>query len=160
MINISIHESDVFKAIGDALTPVIDGVVIKGLSNKVAPPNGDYTVITPILSERQGTNETSYITDFRSESVLYTYTVQVDCYGRNSGNTANVINMLFRGDYFNDKGLTPLRATNPRQLVFEGDEHQMIERWTQDIDVSYNPAIALPQESAIVLDVGLLYQAD
>ena len=70
MINISIHESDVFKAIGDALTPVIDGVVIKGLSNKVAPPNGDYTVITPILSERQGTNETSYITDFRSESVL------------------------------------------------------------------------------------------
>jgi len=129
-------------------------------SDVTVPLNNDYIVMTPILSERQATNETYYTFGFRNEASLYHYTIQIDCYGRNSGNNANVINLLFRGDYFNEKGITPLRASNPRQLMFEGNEHQMIERWTMDAVVSYNPEIALAQQSATSLNIDLLYQAD
>lgn len=150
---ISETESQLMGLLGNALLPIIDGVLVKGLSNKVAPPRGEYTLMTPITSERMATN--AYSNDAASETheTLYTYSVQIDCYGNNSGNRANIINILFRSDYFNERGIVPLWSSNPRQLMFTDGSSQMIERWTQDVNVSYNPSVTLTIDTANVLDV-------
>lgn len=160
MITLSKTESQLFEDLRLALLPLFDVEIVRGLDNQVPPPIGDYIVITPIVNTRQGTNQYLYTDTTQAQAVLYTYTIQIDCYGLQSGNMSSIINLLFRGDYFNDKGISPLTCSNPRQLVFEGVEHQMIERWQQDIDVSYNPSINIPQQTANTLNLEFLNPAD
>ena len=148
MINQDITEQALFTALGAAISPIIGQEVIKGLSNRVAPPNGDYIVVNPVTQTRFGTNETSYTEGFRNESIQYDYVIQIDAYGINSGNTINVLNMLFRSDYFDPSGIVPFYTSSPRQLMLEDSARLMVERWTMDVHVSYNPKIVLPQESA------------
>ena len=158
--SLSITESQLFSNVRLAILPLFNAEIVRGLDNQVSPPIGDYIVITPIMNVRQGTNETTYTQDLRNDSVLYTYTIQIDAYGVQSGNIINTLNLLFRGDYFNDKGFTPLTCSNPRQFYFEGNEHQMIERWQMDIEVSYNPIVSITQQFANTLNVNLLNPAD
>lgn len=143
-----IVESQLFASLRLALLPLFDAEIIKGLSNDAPTPKGDYIVLTPILQDRLSTNHTRYLPDIRAESAQYDYVIQVDCYGVQSGNMANAINLLFRSDFFDSSGVHPLYPSEPRQLMFESGERQMIERWTQDLHLSYNPEAQLPQQFA------------
>ena len=156
MINQNITEQALFTALGAAITPIVVQEVIKGLSSRVSPPNGEYIVVNPALHTRLGTNETDYREGFRDESTQYDYTIQIDAYGLNSGNTINVLNMLFRSDYFDASGIVPFYTSNPRQLMFQDSARLMVERWTMDVHLSYNPMITLAQESALEASIALI----
>lgn len=159
-VSIDITESQLFAALRLAILPLFNAEVIKGLNNDVAQPINDYIVITPIINKKEGTNHREYGIDFKKDSALYTYTIQIDCYGIQSGNMASVLNLLFWSDYFIDHGLTTLYSTSPKQIWFDSPDREMIERWSQDVDVSYNPAITLTQDSANALNINLLNPAD
>ena len=108
------------------------------------------------MQVRHGTNETEYQENIDNlighQSVQYDYVIQIDCYGNNSGNTINVINLLFRSDYFDDSGIVPFYTSEPRQLTWEDATRAMIERWTMDLHIAYTPIASIDIQSAIALN--------
>lgn len=149
------NKSDLIKFLRNKLLTIVSPQVeiVWGLENYVPNPQFEYIVLTPILTARQGTNETKYIDGFRIESAYNIYKVQVDVYGRDSCNIANTINLLFRSDYFSDSGITPLSASDPRQIMMITGEKTMQERWTLDLDISYDVTTLLAQQSATTVQV-------
>lgn len=153
-----VNEAALFTALRSALVAVLGCEVVKGMSNKVPQPLGDYVVMTPILMERMGTNESQYpvapnaeVT--RLEKTNNDYQIQLDFYGTSSGNNAAIIATMFRSDLLFQYGITPLFSSEPRQLMFKSGEDQMTERWSMDIHLHYNAKISLSQQSANQLSV-------
>lgn len=156
-ISQDVTEFQVFSALRTKLEAITGQPVYKGLSNEVSMPAVDYIVLNPVMQVRHGTNETEYQDNIdnliRHESVQYDYVIQIDCYGHNSGNTINIVNLLFRSDYFDDSGIVPFYTSEPRQLTWEDSIRLMIERWHMDLHISYNPTVSIETESAIELEV-------
>lgn len=152
-----ITEFQVFSALRAGIEAITGQPVYKGLSNEVPMPAVDYIVLNPVMQVRHGTNETEYEDNIdnliRHESVQYDYIIQIDCYGNNSGNTINIINLLFRSDYFDSSGIVPFYTSEPRQLTWEDSTRLMVERWHMDLHISYNPTASIETESAIELNV-------
>lgn len=155
------------------LTVVPDGTeVVRGQDNMVAPPVGStYLVTTPILHERLATNITSYhdgaldvqpAAGERFDLMESKVTVQVDVHGPISHDIATTIAALFRStvaiDQFATSGfdVTPLYASEPKQVPFLNDSQQIETRWTVDLVMQCNPIITTGQDFADTLTVGLI----
>lgn len=150
---LSYTEADMFTALRTALVAMFDIEVVKVISNRVPQPQGDYILMTPILTNRLSTNYSTYTEDTRTESHDSEYVIQLDFYGTTSGNFCNLFEILFRSDYLFQYGLVPHYAGTPRQLSFVNAEKQMQERWLIDIHLSYRPEITLAQQTANELSV-------
>jgi hypothetical protein len=150
-------QTDIFGALRLALQSVFgsDLEVIKGLSNYVAQPLGDYIAMTPLLMERLSTNGSEYTETTRTEKTDIDYHVQLDFYGKQSSNRVTTIFTLWRSDVLFQYGITPFYTSEPRQLQFVGGDSTMIERWSMDVHLAYNPNIILPQQTANQLTASL-----
>jgi hypothetical protein len=159
----TVTEADLFTALRAAILPITGTPVYKGLSNDVPQPNVDYVVLNPVLIRREATNHTEYMPNSleidRVESALFTYTVQIDAYGLQSGNIINVLAILFRSDYFNSSGITPLYPSEPRMIMFESSESNMIERWSMDVHLSFEPKLVMAQQSATEIHIASIVDA-
>lgn len=88
--------------------------------------------------------------------------VQLDVHGPNSADNSQTISTLFRDDYavqaFKASGfdVTPLFASDPRQLPFENENQQVENRWVIDVHMQSNPTIRAPQQFADQLDATLI----
>lgn len=159
----------VLKAYLQALTSLPNASVVQGQPNRVAPPAAqDYIVFTPLMRNRLATNVIGYnssnagLLNQKTQTQYTQLTVQVDIYGPNSSEFAQILSTEFRSfdavDYFNAAGLdkAPLYTSDPRDLPFvdEGDQVQM--RWSVDCELQINVGVTSPQEFADSLAVGVI----
>jgi hypothetical protein len=86
-------------------------------------------------------------------------TVQLDVHGPASSDNAQTIATLLRDDFavqaFAASGfdVSPLYASEPRQMPFVNGEQQVEERWVIDAVLQCNPVVAMPQQFADEVDV-------
>ena len=86
---------------------------------------------------------------------------QVDVYGPNSGNFAQIISALFRDEYAVSRfaamspAISPLYADDPRQLAFSDGEQQYENRWSIDVEMQVDETVTVPQQFADVLTVNV-----
>ena len=87
--------------------------------------------------------------------------VQVDVYGPNSGNFAQIISALFRDEYAVSlfaallPAVSPLYADDPRQLAFSDGEQQYENRWSIDLEMQVDETVTVPQQFADTLTVNV-----
>jgi len=89
-------------------------------------------------------------------------TVQLDVHGPNSAENAQTISTLFRDDFavqaFKASGfdVSPLYASDPKQLPFENENAQIENRWVIDAVMQANQTIRASQQFADELDITLI----
>jgi hypothetical protein len=87
--------------------------------------------------------------------------VQVDVYGPNSGNFAQIISTLFRDAYAVEQfaalspAISPLYADEPRQLAFSDGEQQYENRWSIDVLIQVDETVTVPQQFADTLKINV-----
>lgn len=90
------------------------------------------------------------------------FTAQLDVHGEFSADNVHIISTLFRDEYgvelFKASGfdVTPLYASEARQLPFKNGEQQIETRWTMDVVMQCNPIVTVPQYFADQLNFGVL----
>lgn len=159
----------VLKAYLQALTGFANANVVQGQPNRVAQPKAtDYIVFTPFGRLRLATNEVSYssstasLLDQKTQTQSTQLTVQVDIYGPQSADWAQVLSTEFRSfdavDYFQAAGFdeAPLYTSEPRQLPFHDEAGQVQNRWSVDVVLQVNIGVTSPQDFADSLQAGII----
>jgi hypothetical protein len=88
--------------------------------------------------------------------------IQVDVYGPNSGNFAQIISAMFRDGFAVDQfaasspEISPLYADEPRQLAFSDGEQQYENRWSIDVQLQVDQTVTVPQQFADALKVNVV----
>jgi hypothetical protein len=135
-----------------------DMEVIAAHDNRVPMPVAPFIMIEWNVSKRLATNEVRYsnivpetLTGDRNEMQRMQAGFQVDCFGPNSANWANVIATAFRSqagvEFFQPwDGIDPLYADDPRHVPLIDGEAQYLERWTLNAFFQVNLEITLPQD--------------
>jgi hypothetical protein len=91
-----------------------------------------------------------------------TVTIQIDVHGPASADNAQIISTLFRDTYAVDQfalsgfDITPLYASDPRQIPFFNGEQQVEERWIVDAVIQANPTVVTAQDFADQIAVGIV----
>lgn len=115
---------------------------------------GDYVVSVSNELTSQTLSAGVVNIDMSTEVVM-----QVDVHGPNSGDNAQTIQQLLRSSYgvrlFEGTGISPLYADNPKQMPFINAAKQYEDRWVVDVHLQIHPVIAVPQEFADELVVGV-----
>lgn len=144
------------------LAVVAEGVeVLQGNDNRVPMPLGEFVVMGPPRATNMSAPKVSYDAE-RGEQVItqpMRYSVQLDCYGPGSAATATMISTLLRTEYAVDMlspVVAPLYASDPQEMPLVNGEQQYEERWMFSAELQYNPSIAVPQQFANALEVGLI----
>jgi len=89
-------------------------------------------------------------------------TIQLDVHGPNSGDNTQIISTTWRDEYAVDQfatsgvDVTPLYASEPRQVPFMNAEQQFENRWTIDVVMQANQVVTVPQQFASALNVELI----
>jgi len=79
-------------------------------------------------------------------------TIQLDVHGPLGGDNAQIISTLLRDTYGVDQfatsgfDVTPLYASDPKQLPFLNGEEQIETRWVVDAVLQCNPVVTIPQQ--------------
>lgn len=137
--------------------------VIRSPVNRAAMPVGPFVLVTPLATIPLAT-PTVKIDGAGNRSVKRSsqFNCQIDCYGPDSGDLAELISMLFREQYAVEKfaasglEIAPLYATNAHQMPIVTGEEQYLERWTFEIALQFNPIVSTVQQSANMLSVGII----
>lgn len=130
--------------------------VIRGQDNRSAmpPPVPGFIVLTPNARTRLKTNESSYAdnkhawggSETLTESIQFE--LQIDCYGKDAGDWATALSIIFRDDA--GVGLlttcAPLYCDDPQQMPLVNGEEQYEERWLVRGQFEYDPSISLPMQ--------------
>lgn len=167
-VTISITTDDIDAALrAFLLTLVPAGVeVVRAQDNRVPQPIGpNYILFTPrnrapfatTKIDWDKTDPAAVILD-RIQSVEVTY--QLDYYGPNSGDYAQIVSVLTRDFYgaenFNNVvPIQPLYTTEARQLPLVNEEKQFEERWTQDFVMQIVPTVSTSGEFASIVEIVL-----
>ncbi|WP_139024887.1 hypothetical protein [Bradyrhizobium sp. STM 3843] len=91
--------------------------------------------------------------------------IQVDVYGPNSGNFAQIMSTLFRDEYgvslfaALSPAISPLYADAPRQLALSDGEQQYENRWLVDVELQVDETVIVPQQFADTLKVNVVSAA-
>lgn len=137
------------------------GVIIRGQSNRVAPPVTAFVVLTEMLSIPL---ETPSVTNDSGNMQIAVsgpkqINVQIDFYGPSAGDQCAAVEGIYRSAYSTDQfpdGIKPLYTANGIQSPLITGEEQYESRWTLTASLQYNPVVALPQQSANALALATL----
>lgn len=145
--------AEIFTALGDLIETLIPDLVdkvVRGLGNGVPTPLPGYACMTATRQKRIATNETTYnavnqktLTNFKE------FSVQIDFYGPNAADWANIIETVLRDEYavnFMGPSVTPLYCNDAQQAPLVNGEMQYEERWILSAAFEFNPVVALPQD--------------
>lgn len=156
----------------DALAPFIDlfvspAPVVRAQVNRVSMPKGPCVVLTELL---QGDLNVPFVTyevvplvDTVKVNSSSAIDIQIDCYGPQAGEWANVIRTVFRSQWGWDKfpaGIKPLHTSEAIQAPLTTGEQQYDSRWTLTAHLQYNPTVTVPQAFADVLTTNKVEPAD
>ena len=166
-----------FKVLGDFIEGLIDCKAVQGFVNRAAMPIGGFIAMATLRQIRLSTNTTVYSDTFVEQDVFFggeevvfdgqtiafggtpngtkavaqaiEWTVQLDCYGVQSMQWANILTTLFR-DEFSCSALKPyiqpLGADDPISLPLINGEQQYEQRWVVEAKFQYNPTTIISQQ--------------
>lgn len=149
---------DVWALLRAALDVAVvpDANIIKGFQNLITAPTGTYVVISPGVLTRQNAGLRSYDTTANTiiEGRHSTYAYQVDAFGPNAPDVANLLSLVWRSewatDYVNTAGLhfQVLYADEPKQLNIANSENMYEQRFMSMLYLQVNQTVTLPQAFA------------
>jgi hypothetical protein len=138
---------------------VADGTVI------VAPLTGSGGLGSYAVMPAQEVENASMAAGRRLATESVQMAIQVDVYGPNSGNFAQIISAMFRDGFAVDQfaaispAISPLYADDPRQLAFSDGEQQYENRWSIDVELQVDQTVTVPQQFADTLKVNVVNAA-
>lgn len=147
-------QSAVFRAIRAFVLSVIDAEVVQGRNNLVSPIT-DGIVITPLFKTRLSTNSHEYYdpvntTGTETTSQHVQMSVQVDCYGENAPEWADIISTLWRDEIActaMGADVQPIDADDPQNLEFlDPEDDGYVVRWMLTGRVQVNPSVVTPMD--------------
>lgn len=150
-------DDTLFKALGDFIESVIACPTIQGLVNRTAMPIGGFIAMTTLKQRRLSTNTKVYSDSFTSGIPTGTkaitqateWVVQIDCYGGQSMQWANILTTLFRDEFSCTAlkpHLQPLDADDPVPMPLVNGEQQYEQRWVVTAKFQYNPTTIISQQ--------------
>lgn len=159
-------QDQVFDAIWGWLTTLFDPSlatnIFKGFQNITSTPYNSYVVVSPGIAQRVNQINKSYdsvnLVVNNERSTIYSY--QVDCYGPNGPDMADIIAIAWRTmnacDYFAGLLATPtpgaplpvmpLYADEPSQLNIVNGENVYEQRFMLRLFAQVNQVVSLPQD--------------
>ncbi|RYY79933.1 MAG: hypothetical protein EOO69_04510 [Moraxellaceae bacterium] len=135
---------------GFILSVIPDIEVVKGLDNGVAPPKGQYILLTPLFACRLATNTTNYLQTHQVITQPQKYAMQIDCYGEKSSDHASLLTTLLRDEYACSQfpeNIQPLYADDPKLMPFVNAEQLYEKRWVITVYFQYNPVVTISYEN-------------
>lgn len=151
--NINLTHQHVYAALRSLIIDLLDCEVVQGMDNGVPMPKSDFVVMTILFENRLSTNHTDYTDNEAEQSKHMTQptqlTVQLDCYGEQSGEWAQILSTTLRDEYACDKlapNCQPLHADDPRMMQITNSEQQYEERWMVTALLQYNPTVTVAQD--------------
>jgi hypothetical protein len=111
----------------------------------------------PVTRTALATNLVEYQDASATNTQSVQVDIQLDIHGPNSPDNTQVILTLFRTEAGVEAfeatgyGVTPLYASDPRQLPFIDGEEQFEDRWTFDLSFQVDFAVTTPQDFATSL---------
>ncbi len=163
-----ISVDDVIDALVTYLRPfVLDAEIVRGQVNRVAQPLPPCVVLTELLQVNLSRPRIDNSSDIDVLATTITgptrIDIQIDFYGDDAGNFCKAFESAWGCAYgFVDfpANIKPLYATDGMQMPMVTGEQQYQSRWTVTASLQYNPAVTLPQQSAIDADVIIDYPVD
>ncbi|MBS0959782.1 phage neck terminator protein [Acetobacter thailandicus] len=157
-------EADIYTVTGQWLGSIFPFTVnvIQGQQNRAPLPPDPCLIMTIIDRTRLATNSSSYTESTRTVTEPTQITMQVQTFGRGSGNLIQSVKQLWRDenavDFFKQSGfpLAPLYTSGIRQLGFINGERQYEDQWSIDLLLEANITITLPQQTANKLTIGTI----
>jgi hypothetical protein len=154
----TIQESDVLTALRTFLLSLVNCEVIRGQTNRVPMPKGDFIALTPLLTVQLETPVSTYhdIQYLGTQNIQRStrFDIQIDSYGASACDRANTISILLRTEYACDQfkasgfDIQPLYGEDPKQIPLITGEEQYLERWTFTAVLQCNPVVSIPQDFA------------
>lgn len=89
-------------------------------------------------------------------------TIQLDVHGDAGGDNAQIITTLMRDASgvaifaALNPAISPLYATDPRQMPFLNENQQIETRWVLDVVLQVDPTVAVPQQFADAVDIEVI----
>lgn len=154
-------EDQVFDALWGWVASLFDAGtqanIFKGFQNQTSTPLGSYVVIQPGIKLRQDQARRDYVPTVPDPTIGVvnvtrgtTYSYQVDCYGQDGANMADIITIAWRSMWACDQlevaVITPLYADEPQQLNLVNGEAQFEQRFMTKLYLQTNTVVALPQD--------------
>jgi hypothetical protein len=165
-------QSDVFTALRTFILSLISCEVVRGLDNGVPMPLGGFIALTPLYQNRLSTNVDGYAdptptTGSKTAQQATQSTIQIDCYGPDSGDWAVMLSTMLRDEYAclsMAPNVQPLHADDPKMLPIVDGEQQYEQRWAVTAVLQYNPIVSTPAQffdavSVDLVDVDVKYPA-
>lgn len=159
-------QTDVYPAVLAFLQGIVPaGIpVIQGIANRVpAPPTPPgFVLFQAIGKARLRTSIDTWTGDDPSTLSVeqgVELTMQIDCYGPNSSDWADMITTLWRDPYgcaALAPSCQPLYADDARMIPLVDSEEQYEERWSVDARLQYNPVVTPAQDFADVATIKLV----
>lgn len=158
---ISITESQLYTALRSLLLGVLPCQVVQAQQNRVAMPVGDFVTMTSLGTSGLSTDKATYqpVAGTQTHERSTRWDVQLDFYGANAADYANLVATLMKSDYacsqIEASGLSmdPLYAEEPRQIPFVNAESQYEKRWSVQCAFQFNPTVVVAQQFAASLEV-------
>lgn len=149
-------ENQIFDALWSFVSSLFDTSVqaniFKGFQNMTSTPLGSYIVISPGVKVRQDQGDRTYnptgglVLNARHT----TYSYQVDCYGPDGPDYADIVAIAWRTMYACDAlaatSITPLYADEPTQLNIVNGELQYEQRFMCKLYLQADQVVSLPQD--------------
>lgn len=154
-----ITDDAIMTALRSFLLSVVDTEVILGQSNRVPEPiSDDFIVMTARNRKQISTTTHAYdpTTGINRVGRSNTISVQLDIYGPNSNDNAQVIATLFRDEYGCEAlgpNIQPLYCDDGQQMPLVNGEFQYQDRWMLSVTMQANPEISTPAEFATNVSV-------
>jgi hypothetical protein len=172
--SISITEYTVLQVIRAFLLTLPNiNQVIRAQQNRASLPQGpNWIEMTPIMRARLSLNTDTYLvsgtgtTAVTTKSSLATYRqdVQCDVFGPMAGDISQFLSQLWIDPdtiaNLTVNGVTPLYATDPRNMQFTNDQQQFEYRFSIDLSAEIDPVITSASQSAGTLTLGGIYSVD
>lgn len=164
--SISITDQEIFTALRTFLISVLPTgtEVVQAQDNLVSMPIGGFVAMNNVGSRRLTTNIEKYVDNGTNPSIKNAltpveYTIQVDFYGAESSQWANIVQSLFRDEYATKmfpSEIQPLFADNPMQIPLIDGESNYTQRWKLTVVLQANQVINVSQDFASQLQIGLV----
>lgn len=150
--SISITDSQVFAAVRSYILSLLPDVeVIQAQGNDVSMPKNGFIAMNNVSKTRLATNTRTYDRVNGKQITLAPtkYRMQLDFYGKTSGEWAEIVFATFRDHYGCDhfpKNIQPLFCEPPMQLPLIDGEDNYTQRWKMDVALQYNPQVSTPMQ--------------
>ena len=154
--NISLTTDNVYDAVHGFLKNVLgiaaDKVVRAYQDNVPTPFPYPFIYMSIRQNVRNSTNMNGYQSSASTNTVKWSniLDVQIDFYGQDSMDQAQVVKGLFRDDYgvnfFEESGLVPLYADEPVMSASEDEKGNFMVRQTMTLHFNTHPQVVVPQD--------------